>query len=546
MNVKFKRKGLLSLLNKKLAVLMFIFPGLTKANTCVDYMLSPDRPRDVMAANNHLLTIQEDFVENTVYGSDAFQYTLKKIKPISSIADLNTALKTAGPGDMLLLADGTYDLKTDIEVAARGRSGKPIILAAAHSGQVILTGKGGLVLKAPAAYIEIRDFVFKNASSSAMSTAGTSHCRWTHNVFETTGDGNDLTIAGDYQEVDHNSFLNKDAMGRFLAIRGHGSQIAKYLWIHHNYFAHYKDQGGKNGAEAFQFGLSGYSMSTSTSLVEYNLFEDCNGEAELISVKASGVTLRYNTFRDSKAQFTLRHGNHCNVYGNYFFNTPGIRFFGDDHRIYSNYFENCPLAIQIGNGDGEVADGAKLTCHDRPDRVFIGFNTLINNKTGFYFGRRHNGLGATAIQITGNLIEGGEAVARVQQGGGLILRPIWTDNVYYAVGSTGDLPLADNPPSALYNREENPKLIRDTPKNKDPKREKIENGGVMHLSKNSPTLYIQSNVPAFITKGQLTDIDGQPRKGKLMIGADQCSRARKINFPLTRPSLGQVGITQSR
>ena len=101
------------------------------------------------------------------------------------------------------------------------------------------------------------------------------------------------------------------------------SQIAERLWIHHNYFKNFKSQGGKNGAEAFQFGLSGFSLSSSNSIVEYNLFEDCAGENELISVKASAVTLRYNTIRNCPAQFTLRHGNKSLVYGNYFINTPG-------------------------------------------------------------------------------------------------------------------------------------------------------------------------------------------------------------------------------
>jgi poly(beta-D-mannuronate) lyase len=55
--------------------------------------------------------------------------------------------------------------------------------------------------------------------------------------------------------------------------------------------------GGRNGAEAFQFGLSGFSLSSSNSIVEYNLFEDCDGENELISIKASRVTVRYNTIR---------------------------------------------------------------------------------------------------------------------------------------------------------------------------------------------------------------------------------------------------------
>ena len=471
-------------------------------------------------------------------------------KTYGSIAALKKALLSAAPGDELLLADGQYELTDNIDITACGKPAAPIIVAAAHPGKVILTGTGAIRLQDPASYIEIRGFVFRHASSRATSGPGTSHCRWSGNVFETSGKGEDLTIAGDYQEVDHNNFLNKDAMGRFLAIRGRGRQIATHLWIHHNYFAHYKDQGGANGAEAFQFGLSGFSMSTSNSLVEYNLFEDCNGEAELISVKASGVTLRYNTFRDSKAQFTVRHGNHNLVYGNYFFRTPGIRFFGDDHLIYSNYFEDCPVAIQIGDGDGEVADGALLTCHDRPDRVFVGFNTLIDNKSGIVFNARRHGLGATAVQVTANLIQGGGAAVRIGHGDGSSAQISYSDNVCYDVEKTGDLPLSGQ--RAMGNRIENPELIRRTIKGQDVADKK---DGVIaapyHLSSRSPRLGLHHKIPAIFSqgkatftvggKGQFTDIDGQPGKAPLTIGADQRSPAPVINVPL-QASLDGIGI----
>lgn len=432
---------------------------------------------------------------------------------LHSIAALQTAINNARPGDVLVLATGNYTTQSNIEVAAVGTPEKPITIEAEQIGSAVIAGKGGFNLIRPASYILIKGFKFTHSSSKAKSGAGTKFCRWTQNDFETTGDGEDLTIAGSDQQVDHNNFENKDAMGRFLAIRGEGSQIAERLWIHHNYFGHFKSQGGKNGAEAFQFGLSGYSMSTSNSLVEHNLFEDCNGEAELISVKASGVTLRYNTFRDSKAQFTLRHGNHSVVYGNYFFKTPGIRFFGDDHKIYSNYFENCFPAIQIGNGDGEVADGSKLTCHDRPDRDFVGFNTLVNNRTNIELTDRKQGLGATSISIVANIIEGGGPAAKIAPG---LVGAFWQNNILYKA-SAGDMPKGSF------------QVI-------DPKLEKNANQ-IFHLTASSPAIGGQKEGFDFVQ----TDIDGQSRKAPLDIGADQYSAAPVINQPLDKNKVGVNG-----
>jgi poly(beta-D-mannuronate) lyase len=356
---------------------------------------------------------------------------------VSSIAELQSAIAKAKPGDKIILRDGLYTTTSDIDIACVGTKDQPITISAQDFGKTEITGSGGFDLINPSAYVIIRDFKFTHAASKAKSSSGSTFCRWTNNIFETPGEGEDLTIAGNDNEVDHNTFQNKNAMGRFLAIRGTGSQIAERLWIHHNYFKSQKDQGGKNGAETLQFGLSGFSMSSSNSIVEYNLFEDCAGENELISIKASGITLRYNTIRDCPAQFTLRHGNKSQVYANYFYNTPGLRIFGDDHVTYSNYFESCNPAITIGNGDGEVADGAALTSHDRPDRILIALNILINNKANIVMQSRKDGLGATNVKVVNNIIEGGQEAAKIS---GPYTNASWSGNIIFKTAGAGDMP----------------------------------------------------------------------------------------------------------
>jgi poly(beta-D-mannuronate) lyase len=355
---------------------------------------------------------------------------------VSSIAELEAAIEKAKPGDKIIVKNGVYTTTSNINVACVGTKEHPITITAQDFGKAEITGAGGFNLVSPSVYVIIRDFKFTHAASKAKSSAGSSFCRWTNNIFETPGDGEDLLIAGNDNEVDHNTFQNKNAMGRVLAIRGTGSQIAERLWIHHNYFKSQKDQGGKNGAETLQFGLSGFSLSSSNSIVEYNLFEDCAGENEMISVKASAVTLRYNTIRNCPAQFTLRHGNKCQVYGNYFYNTPGLRFFGDDHVIYSNYFENCNSAIQIGNGGAEVADGAPLTSHDRPDRILIALNILVNNKANFVMSAREKGLGATKVKVASNIIQGGNSAAAIS---GPYTDAVWEKNTIFNTVA-GDMP----------------------------------------------------------------------------------------------------------
>ena len=429
---------------------------------------------------------------------------------VSSIAELQKAIDEAKPGVVILLKKGIYNTTTDILINKAGTKLQPITIAAQEGGAVEITGSGGFSLVSPAAYIIIRGFRFSHQASRARLGTGTSFCQWTRNIFETPGTGDYLTIAGSDHQVDYNTFQNKDSLGKFIAVKGSDKQIAERIWIHHNYFKTHKNQGNRNGAEALQFGLSGFSLSSSNSIIEFNLFEDCAGENELISIKASKVTVRFNTIRNCPAQFTLRHGNYNEVYGNYFINTPGLRIFGDDHLIHSNHFENCSIAINIGNGGAEVADGAPLTSHDRPDRVLVVFNTLVNNKTNIVQTTRTNGLGATYITVANNIIQGGGPAASIA---GPYSNASWEGNIIFNTAGAGDMP------DGSYIMMD-PRLHKDVT-------------GEYHLQLNSPAINAAKGNYPLVT----TDMDGQPRRAPLDVGADEHS----LSFTTMILTPGEVG-----
>jgi len=429
---------------------------------------------------------------------------------VASLVELQKAIDNAAAGDVILLKNGVYTTTDNIVVKSKGTAAKPITIAAETIGGAEINGTGGLSIQKPATYVIIRGFKFTNASGKNEIAAGSSFCQWTRNIFETVGEGNYLSIIGNDHQVDYNTFQNKNALGKFIGVRGVGKQIAERLWIHHNYFHNFSKQTG-NGAEAVQFGLSGFSLPSSNSIFEYNLFENCEGENELLSVKSCAVTIRYNTVRDCKAQMTLRHGNFDKVYGNYFTKTPGLRIFGDDHIIYSNYFEDCDVAINIGNGGAEVADGAPLTSHDRPDRILIAFNTLVNNKNNITLNPRTPvGLGATDVTIAYNLIQGGGDAVSIN---GPFANPKWEGNVIYKVKGPGSIP------EGAY-KVLDPKLLRNAT-------------GTFHLQGANPALNVSGDFP-LITD----DMDGQVRKQPLQVGADQISTAPVVARILTPELVG--------
>lgn len=429
---------------------------------------------------------------------------------VASLVELQKAIDNAAAGDVILLKNGVYTTTDNIVVKSKGTAAKPITIAAETIGGAEINGTGGLSIQKPATYVIIRGFKFTNASNKNEIAAGSSFCQWTRNIFETVGEGNYLSIIGNDHQVDYNTFQNKNALGKFIGVRGVGKQIAERLWIHHNYFHNFSKQSG-NGAEAVQFGLSGFSLSSSNSIFEYNLFENCEGENELLSVKSCAVTIRYNTVRDCKAQMTLRHGNFDKVYGNYFTKTPGLRIFGDDHIIYSNYFEDCDVAINIGNGGAEVADGAPLTSHDRPDRILIAFNTLVDNKNNIILNPRTPvGLGATDVTIAYNLIQGGGDAVSIN---GPFANPKWEGNVIYKVKGPGSIP------EGAY-KVLDPKLLRNAT-------------GTFHLQGANPALNASGDFPLITV-----DMDGQVRKQPLQVGADQISTAPVVARILTPELVG--------
>lgn len=358
----------------------------------------------------------------------------------ASLAELRERLAVAAAGDTLVLARGRYEALEPVELDCRGRAGQPIIVRAESVGAVEITGSQGFIVPASAAHVVVEGFVFTHAAGKTLVASGAGHVRFTRNVFQCAGSGPYLEIRGDDVQVDRNEFRDKRSVGNMLSVTGRDGQVAQRLWVHRNHF-HDFAPAGANGAETIRFGLSGLSMSMGHGLVEHNLFVRCIGENELISNKSGGNTYRFNTFLESPgAQLTLRHGNECRVYGNYFRGTAGLRIFGDRHLVHSNVLEGNSLGITLGNGGAEVADGAPLTSHDRPDDCVIVFNTLVDNGTHYRMTPRSPvALGARNATFSCNLIVGGGVVANIE---GPNPGAVWHGNIVWDTGSLGTMPAA--------------------------------------------------------------------------------------------------------
>ena len=436
---------------------------------------------------------------------------------VSSLDQLKQTIAKAEPGDRIIVADGKYSSPEPITVAATGSLKRPIVIEAKTVGGVEIDGDAGFKIANGAACVVIQGFVFTHKAGSMEIDAGAHHCRVTRNVFALKIHKGEratfLTVNGDDNEIDHNTFRDKNTEGQMLFVQGPGTQMAKRNWVHHNLFLNF-GKGAPNNASGLHFGSSHRSMDPGYSIAEHNLFVKNIGENEgAICSKTTDAIYRYNTIVDS-TELSLRHGHRAQVYGNFFINSSGLRFFAHDHRIYSNYFEQCRPAIAIGNGDATIPPGP-LTSHQRPDRVQVVHNTLVNNRANVQMGGRKNGLGADDFVFANNLIQGGNQAVKID---GPLKNPKWEGNIIWQTnGGAGDLPGGGF-------REVDPKLVKDE-------------RGVWRLAEGSPAIGAGVGAYPFVT----VDIDGQRRQGdKLDVGADQFvkEQAPVLNRPLTEADVG--------
>ncbi len=315
-------------------------------------------------------------------------------------AEFAALQKQLKAGDVLTLKNGTW---TDaaLLLEAQGTAENPITVRAQTAGQVVLTGKSRLRLGGQ--HLVVEGLWFKGAGDRkddviefrASSTKPALNCRVTacaitdYNPPSKKRDYKWVSLYGTSNRVDHCYFSGKLHAGTTLVVWV-GEQ-PNYHRIDHNHFGP-RPRLGENGGETIRVGTSDVSMNNSRTTVEFNLFQECNGEVEIVSNKSCENVYRHNTFLNSEGAMTLRHGNRCVVEANYFLgnhrkNTGGVRIIGEDHRVINNLFselggEETRSALTLMNG----LPNSPLHGYFQVKRAVIAFNTFRNCKSSVLIG----------------------------------------------------------------------------------------------------------------------------------------------------------------
>ena len=252
---------------------------------------------------------------------------------------LAPAIEAAQAGDCLVLADGDYSFPV---IGKRATAEQPIVIRAQNRGQAV-AASGDIQLRG-AAHVVIEGLLF--SSSGAIEIRDSEHCRISRFRIRPAEvkERDWITIGGTshHNRIDHNDFGPKSVVSNMVMVAGTDRQVAQHNRIDHNYF-HDITYGGGNGWETIRLGISTLAPSSGFNLVELNLFRGASGDPETISVKSSDNVIRYNTYRATNGEITLRHGNRNQVYGNQLLadglaSARGIRVLGADHKIFDNTF----------------------------------------------------------------------------------------------------------------------------------------------------------------------------------------------------------------
>lgn len=455
----------------------------------------------------------------------------KTIK-VSTVAELNSAISEISEGDTLVLADGSYGEAINAISGKNGTSSNPIIIKAENINKANITENGSFKIS-NSSYIIVEGIKFTSKDRTALQLSGCNNVRVTRCHFNLTQTNKDKDLKyvlidgmkSNRNRVDHCLFEEKHGMGQMLAIHGYGDQVSQYDLVDHNYF---KNNGPRieNGQETIRIGLSGLSMSSGFTTIEYNYFENCDGDPEYISNKSCDNTIRYNTFKNCQGQLVFRHGNRSAAYGNFIIgdgvkqDVAGIRVHGSDHKVYNNYMEKLTgSAITLERGNHDQGPDNKnytkdvLTKHWRVYRAEVTNNTIVNCASGLNITPyEKNIFSAVECKIANNIIMG--PATKLFNEAKAPEKTVYEGNIVWSAES--DKINTRKAPGEF--KVMNPQL---------------ESNGIYRLSKASPAIDAAVGNYTYVTE----DIDGQKRN-KNDIGADEFSTEPVKNIPLKPEDVG--------
>ncbi|MFO1485875.1 MAG: polysaccharide lyase 6 family protein [Verrucomicrobiaceae bacterium] len=343
--------------------------------------------------------------------------------PVSDPSSFAQATQKLDAGDTIILQAGTW-ADAHLKIHARGTAEKPVTIKAQTPGKVVLTGDSRITIAGE--HIVVDGLWFQNPtgeeaielridSDELANDCRVTNCAVTNEFQAAPGkSARFVSIYGARHRIDHCYIAGKTTEGTTMVVwLSNEAKDQGQHQIDHNHFGP-RQKLGKNGGETIRLGDSKTSMLTAACVVEHNLFEKCDGEAECISNKSCGNIYRHNTFKGVSGSLTLRHGNGCRVENNVFLGdkakgSGGVRIIGEDHVVTGNLFdgltgdnERSAMCFMLGIPDS-VPNG-----YFQVKRAKVTNNTFVNCEHNILIGMsgdKKAKLPPLETEITGNHIQ---------------------------------------------------------------------------------------------------------------------------------------------
>ncbi|MBT4482736.1 MAG: hypothetical protein HOC71_03555 [Candidatus Latescibacteria bacterium] len=512
-----------------------------------------------------------------------------RVIQVTNEEEFKTAIATAKPGAVIEVADGDYKFDdSPLHISLKATNEEPILIRAKNLGKARFTGEYAMLIE-ESSYITIEGFTFnnralKNAVKDALPNQtylesyrdpapkwgslvllNSDHCRLT-SLFIKMEEKEGFTpemiemllprthwinlTGGEYNRVDHCWMKDKVNAGLFICI-GTGEH---HFRIDHNHFAG-RPRGNGNGFEVIRLGTRG--LSPLYGLIEYNLFENCDGEGEIVSVKSDVLIIRNNTFTGCRGSLVIRCANDVTVEYNFFLNPKhkkgvgGVRIHGNNNNIINNYFgdltgrsiltywgdfDNQPYYYDVHDRFFSYDRRAKAFAYPETGRAHLAFNTFAYCASFLHLGTYNKGKGYVLDKppkdwtITNNLVVSTDKQF-IRGEGESGFR--WMGNIFWNPGD-----------ACVLGRELPEEAVRVV----DPKLTKSDDG-LWRISKDSPAVNSTGHRRwQHLLWENRKDMDGQerdinselprPAEWFVDVGADEYSDAPIINRPLTPGDVG--------
>lgn len=483
-----------------------------------------------------------------------------------SISDLEDAVsETMQAGTTLCLADGEYS-GLSLQFGGQGTQNAPIKVAAQNSGKAIIKG-GEVLVKMAGSNVQLQGLVFEDVTygSSLIETRFGQQelchdCRITEvsiiNAQAEDESGVLVHLYGKDVWFDHSIVSGKTSASPMISFNRWVdeswdeetklAELAQGIVVYKNYIANRPPVDGKlypdssdNNYEAIRTGVSATHQYPSDSFIVGNLFEQIQGEAEVISNKGTNNVISNNTIRNSYGSLTTRHGGNNTISNNFILGegypqSGGIRVVDGGHSITNNYIEGARykntshhggIVLLGSDGAGDAENG-----YQQVENVHIAFNTIVDSVNSFNIDGGGKSYKPKEIYFSNNLIDKAIGPVIVRADRGLPEDSFYEGNIVYGQSFSDDDEVSLGVAGFEFSSAE---LVR-------------ADDALYRQSSNTPNIDAVSNYEKGNFADVTLDMDGQERSETTQVGADENLTADAKYRPLNYEDVGPISYTMDK